>query len=71
MSNETKKWYESKTLIGGVIACIALIVLAVATIFDGNNGTLEKAAKAILEIIAVCAGLLSLYGIRTAKKEIQ
>jgi hypothetical protein len=67
--NESKSWYESKTVWGGLIALIA----GVAGIFGIDIG-IEDQATIVNSLIAVgsaVGGLLAVYGRFTADKNIK
>ena len=62
---ETKKWYESKAVWGGIIAVVTATINAILQQF-GPNPTLEL----ILNIITGIAGALGIYGRVKANKKI-
>jgi hypothetical protein len=65
---ETKKWYESKTVWGGIISGLALIALAITNFMDID-------IMPILETIVIIGGLFGvpivIHGRKRATKQLR
>jgi len=70
--NETKKWYQSKTVIGAVIVVVVLGLRLVG--YEGQAEVVEEQATNIsnwwIEAVGLIGAVLVLYGRLTAKTEL-
>ena len=67
-TTDTKPWWQSKTIIAGVVA----IVVAALGFFGIGipDGQQETVTELVLQIITALAGILAIAGRLTAKKEL-
>jgi len=64
-----KKWYESKTVWGGLIAVGAAAAGAFGIVIDAD--TQDQIAECIVVIATAAGGLLAIYGRIKADREIR
>lgn len=67
--NEEKHWYESKTVIAGIVAVI-LSVLGLAGV-GGLEDQKETIVELLLQAITAIAGIVAIWGRVTAKKSVK
>lgn len=66
---ETKKWWQSKTIWGGVVAIGAAAAGAFGHAVDQD--TQDQVVELIMAIVGAAGGLLAIYGRLKADKEIK
>lgn len=66
--NDEKSWYTSKTVIGSVVAILALIAGAFG--YDVDAESQEQITLAVINLIGVGGGLVAIYGRVKAVKKI-
>ena len=66
---ETKKWWESKAVWGGLIAVVSAVAGAFGIAVDG--ATQDQIAEYAVVVAGAVGGMLAIYGRLKADKEIK
>lgn len=66
--DETKQWYQSKTVWGALIAILASLLPAMGMELD--DGTQGQLADNLVSLAGAIGGLVAIYGRLTAEKRL-